>query len=151
MEGGASRCGPLVKISVSISGPTHSPTGGTATLMGDGENVNGYGVLPACGGGPFVWEGDLIGVPGAYLFDGHYPGFYSYGRVAGATCTYTGDGECAGGFSTVLYPTDDEPLEFRQCSVPNVPASSSSPNANARGKPVNLLTGNVWFDAERAA
>jgi RHS repeat-associated protein len=115
-------------IHVSIYGPLQElfPTG---TMLD--------GVSPSCEGGGFSYEAALGGWVGSYGFVSGYPGYRSSGVASGASCTQSGSGAtfvgtCQGGAGIDLFAIDDEPVEFRQC--PNVAA------------PVNVTTGNVWFD-----
>lgn len=131
------------KITVCIRGPKHLPEGTQATsCFGDGEGGSSITSLPPCLGGGFSFEGAWGANEGAYVFQVSYPG-YASAPVDGSTCSTAQNG-CSGSFAAFLFP-NDEPPDLR-CSVPpgTPPAANAPPTSG--GKPVNFITGNVWFD-----
>ena len=162
----AQTCGP--------AGPYHSYTG-TVTLH-NGPGCAGAAFIPLTISGPdylqwqsyfgfqppensgcpnghldFYWAASG-GWPGHYNFSASFPGYRSSDPTSGAVCREDHGllCGCEGSTSIVLYPID-EPPEIR---TPEAPASGpGSPGpcppegpCPGVGKPVNVLTGNVWLD-----
>jgi RHS repeat-associated protein len=165
LEDGGKRCGGSF-IQVCIYGPAGFNPLPLQGCLTNGKGAYSIGTLPRCdpgsGGGGFQHEAAAgIMWEGSYVFGAAAAGYSSSGFGGGATCWYTGVGEdhvarCEGGAGLSLYPPGvDEPVEPRcdGCgggssstgAPPPPPASSNVP------RPVNVISGNVWFDQTDAS
>ena len=144
---GGPMCQSGPKIHVCYRGPVHYPEHSQqSSCFGDDENAIVISTLPGCSGGSFRYEASLLNGERGFRF---HVGYAGYQNVETGSFTCAGDDGCSGGFMAFLFPTD-EPPEIRSCTQPNAPPNSNPPPPNV-GLPVNLITGNVWFDQTDAA